>query len=134
MANKLFLDTGALYAYFDKSDAEHNDVKALLNSSNDTFYTSNFIIDELITLLRCRNFRLSQIKPFIDELWLEKFLYILYITPEIENLSWIFMNKYKDHAFSFTDCTSFIIMKENSIKKACALDEHFKIPGFQVFP
>jgi predicted nucleic acid-binding protein len=93
MAGRIFLDTGALYAYFDKSDAEHKKVTAFIDSSDCDFYTSNFIIDEIITLLRCRNFKVSYIKPFIDELRQESFSTILYITPEIEELAWQFMNK-----------------------------------------
>ena len=55
-------------------------------------------------------------------------------TPEIEESAWKFMLKYKDHDFSFTDCISFTLMRKNSIKRACALDEHFKAAGFQRFP
>lgn len=134
MADKLFLDTGALYAYFDKSDAEHKKISSFLDSSTDVFYTSNFIIDELVTLLRCRNFKVSQIKSFIDNLRQGKIAFIIHVTPEIEDLSWEFLYKYKDHDFSFTDCTSFVAMRENGIKKACALDDHFKAAGFSVLP
>lgn len=134
MADKLFLDTGALYAYFDKNDSEHSKVSSFLDSSADAFYTTNFIIDELVTLLRCRNFKVSQIKSFIENLREGEIAVILHVTPEIEDMSWEFLNKYRDHDFSFTDCTSFVIMKENGIKKACALDDHFKAAGFSVYP
>lgn len=134
MADKLFLDTGVLFAYFDKSDSEHKKISSILDSSKDIFYTTNYIIDELITLLRFRNFKVSQIKAFIDDIRNEKIAFLLYVTPEIEELAWVLLNKYKDHKFSFTDCTSFVIMRENGIKKACALDDHFKTAGFTVFP
>jgi len=134
MADKIFIDTSALYAFFDKSDAEHEHVKEYLSLSDDFFYTSNFIIDELITLLRCRKFNVQQIKPFIDDIRKASFTYVLHVTAEIEDRSLILMNKYKEHDFSFTDCTTFVLMRENFIKKACTLDEHFKIAGFRVFP
>ena len=134
MANKLFLDTSALYAYFDKSDSEHRNVSEFLDSYKGTLFTSNYILDELITLLRYRNFEVDQIKSFIDELWKEVFSTLLYVSIEIERDAWNMLIKYKDHKLSFTDCTSFILMRKNSIKQACSVDGDFKIAGFIMKP
>lgn len=134
MADKLFIDTSALYAYYDKSDSAHLKVAAFLDASEDIFYTSNFVLDELITLLRYRNFAIEQISSFIDALWLEKFCALLYLSPDIQRKAWKMMVKYKDHKLSFTDCTSFALMREHAIKKACTVDAHFKVAGFIVLP
>jgi len=37
----------------------------------------------------------------------------------------IFLWKYRDKGFSFTDCTSFAVMERFGITEAFALDEHF---------
>jgi predicted nucleic acid-binding protein len=134
MADKLFLDTSALYAHFDKSDSAHKKISSFLDGSEDIFYTSDYIIDELITLLRYRNFAIEQIKIFIDALWEEKFSYLLNVCSDTRREAWKMMKKYKDHKLSFTDCTSFILMRHHFINKACSIDEHFKIPGFIVLP
>jgi predicted nucleic acid-binding protein len=41
-----------------------------------------------------------------------------------------FMLKHLDQEFSFTDCASFIVMKELRLIDALATDKHFRIAGF----
>jgi predicted nucleic acid-binding protein len=41
---------------------------------------------------------------------------------------------FKDRAWSFTDCTSFALMKQLGVNDSFAFDEHFKQAGFTVFP
>jgi predicted nucleic acid-binding protein len=38
-----------------------------------------------------------------------------------------------DKDFSFTDCTSFVLMKKLRIEKAFAFDDHFVQTGFELF-
>ena len=39
-----------------------------------------------------------------------------------------------DKDYSFTDCTSFVIMKELKIHMALTLDDHFQQAGFNTVP
>ena len=41
--------------------------------------------------------------------------------------------KYGDKELSFTDCTSFVLMKNLKLRKAFTFDEHFKQIGFEIF-
>ena len=41
---------------------------------------------------------------------------------------------WRDQAFSFTDCTSFVLMRELGIENAITGDRHFAIAGFQIHP
>ena len=41
-----------------------------------------------------------------------------------------FFIKHIDHNYSFTDCVSFIIMKELNLSKALTADKHFGEAGF----
>lgn len=56
------------------------------------------------------------------------------ITKELEDKAWEIAVKYKDKSFSFTDCTSFVVMESLSIREAFAFDEHFGQFGLQVVP
>jgi hypothetical protein len=38
--------------------------------------------------------------------------------------------KHFDQEFSFTDCVSFVVMKELRLLDALATDKHFRIAGF----
>lgn len=132
MENKtIFIDTSGFYALFDKSDSNHLPISNFLKNSNEYFITSNYIVDELITLFRFRKIPLESFQEFIDSLISEKSCDILWIDKTAELKAWKLLKKYKDHHFSFTDCTSFVLMKELKISKACTIDEHFKIMGFE---
>jgi len=41
------------------------------------------------------------------------------------------LRNYNDKPLSFTDCTSFAIMKREDIRFTAAFDKHFKIMGFE---
>ena len=61
--------------------------------------------------------------------------------PEIENIAvtkgdeveaWRLFCLRDDKQYSFTDCTSFIVMKRLNITIALATDEHFRQEGFEL--
>jgi predicted nucleic acid-binding protein len=45
----------------------------------------------------------------------------------------LFRNR-PDKNWSFTDCTSFVVMEEYQMEVAFTLDKHFRQAGFQVKP
>ncbi len=45
---------------------------------------------------------------------------------------WFF--RWSDKRFSFTDCTSFVVMRELRLTKALTTDEHFLQAGFTLVP
>ena len=57
---------------------------------------------------------------------------VIHITEEIEDEAWNLFKKYSDKHFSFTDCTSFVIMRHLNIIEAFTNDHHFKQIGFTI--
>ena len=57
---------------------------------------------------------------------------IIDVDTEIKDSAWKTFLKYTDHELSFTDCTSFAIMKKHKLPKVFSYDSHFKALGFQV--
>ena len=47
------------------------------------------------------------------------------VSREIEEKALDIFEKYGDKDFSFTDCVSFVVMREMGIQEAFAFDEHF---------
>jgi hypothetical protein len=45
---------------------------------------------------------------------------------------WFF--RWRDKDFSFTDCTSFVVMRERRLKAALTSDSHFLQAGFEILP
>lgn len=42
--------------------------------------------------------------------------------------------RHRDKGYSFTDCTSFVAMRELKLKAALTTDRHFRQMGFVVLP
>jgi predicted nucleic acid-binding protein len=42
-----------------------------------------------------------------------------------------YFRKHSDHTYSFTDCTSFVVMRELRIRDALTSDRHFAAAGFR---
>jgi uncharacterized protein len=59
---------------------------------------------------------------------------LLRITPEDENAAWELFCKRAERSYSFTDCTSFVIMRRLGIETAAALDDDFVSEGFESLP
>jgi predicted nucleic acid-binding protein len=130
----LFVDTGAWYALLDKNDANHHAAVRFKDSLVHPLVTSNYIADEVITLVRIRlgykvAFEIGQ------KLWDESIANLIHVTPEDEKKAWEIFVKYHDKTFSYTDCTSFALMERIGITEVFAFDEHFKQYGnFIVLP
>jgi len=62
--NALFIDTSGFYALIDKDDKNHKNIESVLKKHNSLF-TSNYIIDELITLSRVRKLNAEIFVNFI---------------------------------------------------------------------
>ena len=42
--------------------------------------------------------------------------------------------RHRDKDYSFTDCTSLVVMQELKLRQALTTDQHFRQMGFQVLP
>jgi len=132
---RIFVDTSAWLALNDKNDQSHN--KAITKSSEIKrqrieLITSEYIIDESVTLIRYRVSHKAAV-IFGDSLINSNIVKILDIINEDRLKAWELFKKYEDKDFSFTDCTSFVLMTKLRLQKAFTFDEHFKRIGFEMF-
>jgi len=58
----------------------------------------------------------------------------IYSNEDIEAEAEGILVKYSDQDFSYTDAVSFIIMKQQKIKRAFCFDKHFVTAGFENVP
>jgi hypothetical protein len=132
---RLFVDTSAWLALNDKNDQYHN--KAIKKSSEIRKHkigllTSEYIIDESITLIRYRVSHNAAV-IFGDSLLSSSIVTIVDVTNEDRLKAWEIFKKYEDKDLSFTDCTSFVLMKNLRLQKAFTFDEHFRHIGVEIF-
>lgn len=133
---KLFVDTSAWVAAADASEAFHHTVCHARDqwlAKGHILVTTNYVIDETLTLIRMR-MGLHAAKNWWLQLSQSSRLLVEWIYQERSDKAIALFFKFKEQAFSFTDCTSFVVMDELKLKYALALDEHFRQKGFHMLP
>lgn len=132
----MFIETSAFIALYLKSDEFHEQATSFLGSlSKDTFFiTSNYVLDEVYTFLR-------SVKGKAVAVDFAKFLAqnaeivkLKRISLEDEKEAFNCFRNYDFPRLSFTDCTSFAMMKRLSLKEVFTFDKHFAKAGFNVVP
>lgn len=125
---KIFIDTSAWYAIIDKNDRDHAAAVDKVRILDHPLLTSNYILDEILTLLKSR-LGPSIAIPFGQKLWNQEVSALVRITEEDEERAWGIFRQYEDKGFSFTDCTSFALMERLDINTVFAFDDHFSQYG-----
>ncbi len=130
---KIFIDTGAWYALKNKNDPNHSAVYNYFESlpaAGVVCYTSDYVIDEAVTLTRVRLKNHHVAATLAEDLFSEKAARLIYVAPIFLPRALEIYKKYSDQAFSLTDCTSFAIMESLKIEEALAFDRHFSFEAF----
>lgn len=130
---RVFVDTSAWYAYINALDPDHGRVQGALDGLEARLITSNFVFDEVVTLCRYRLGHRTAVragKILLDGSVLD----LIRVMPEDERSAWSTFQSRKDKAYSFTDCTSFELMRRLGLREAVALDADFRQEGFDIVP
>jgi len=128
---RVFVDTSAWFAFANRKDAAHGRVRDAMRSFPGKLVTSNFIFDETVSLCL---YRLGHdaARTAGSVLMNPELVDLLRISSEDEQVAWRLFLQRSDHDFSFTDCTSFAIMRRLGLTNALALDDDFRAEGFMV--
>jgi uncharacterized protein len=119
----VFVDTSVWFAKFVPDDPEHSRVTAWFDSAKDLLLTTDYCVSETLTLLVARRRRQRALiagRAFFDRSLAD----IHFMTEAQINRAWILFQQGPATNWSFTDCTSKIVMDELGIQTAAALDEH----------
>jgi predicted nucleic acid-binding protein len=87
--------------------------------------TSDYVLDETLTLLKARS-HVDRARFFGARLLDGRAANLEYLTRGDVQQAWITFSTFRDKAWSFTDCTSYVVMKRLGITAVVALDEHFR--------
>ena len=133
-ARDAFIDTSVLYAVVDKRDAYHasarDTVGALLRPGR-LLVTSDYVVAETINLANARGGTLVALR-ILDLLERSAGIRVEWIGPLRFDQTKAFFRKHADHPYSFTDCSSFVVMRELRLTDALTTDRHFRQAGFQL--
>lgn len=134
----VFVDTGPLHALNSRRDQYFLKAHVLLKQMQHermTLVTTDYVIDEAATSL------LTTVKAGYRNAmsllaWMSK-------QPNLIEIEWMNQQRFgqtrdvfrrfnRDKQWSFTDCTSYVVMKERKIKTAFSFDEHFREMGVKL--
>lgn len=121
----IFVDTGFWFATFVPGDPDHIACRSLFLEHRDRLLTSNFVFDELCTLFRARGCR-AIADRFCPDLLSGAICRLHWLTEEEFLSAWNIYRQFADKDWSFTDCTSYAVMKHLGITETLALDDHFR--------
>ena len=132
----LFVDTSAWDAIKDRNDRHHKAAVEFLQTivtQKIGIMTSSYVLDETYTLL-LNNVGYAVTVRFqeeIEQLEGAGILEIVHVSKQVEKDAWdVFESFNKDKDWSFTDCTSKVLMEKLGINEAFAFDHHFEQMGF----
>jgi len=132
---RLFVDTSAWYALNDRDDQFRQqalDKMASVKSQHIELITSDYIFDESVTLISARIGHRAAV-AFGDAMLKSSFASMVTISDDVRLAAFELFRKYGDKNLSFTDCTSFALMKRLKLKTAFTFDGHFQQVGFEVW-
>lgn len=132
------MDATAWVALFDPKDQNYDKAKEFWNTLRDPskpvrFYTSDYVLDEAYTLLKLHvNSKSSLMLHWIISE--SKITAVSFIGKKMYDEAWKIFSGYEDKRWSFTDCTSYVLMKRDKLIEVFAFDNHFKQMEFIVLP
>ena len=127
----IFVDTAAFLAMENRRDAHHEEAIAYRRAclkKGKQLVTSDYVLDESYTIIRMRAGHATAVQ-FGEALRASRLLRIEHITLETVEDAWSLFREFSDHEFSFTDCTSFVLMEKLGIGSAFTFDVHFRQYG-----
>lgn len=134
---RVFIDSSGLKAVFDRDDDFNKPAIVFWNNAKSEkihLYTSNFILDETYTLIRSHMGKEAVFQFRQDLAESIQQIRIFRIMPRDEVQAWIYFEKLPGRGISFTDCTSFAVMKRLGMESVFTFDEDFKSAGFKMLP
>lgn len=131
----VFVDTGAWFAYFVRRDPDHAAAAKWVEQNRQRLVTTDYVLDELLTLLKLRESH-AVAAAAGAALLSDQVATLERIGPEDIAAAWEVFRNFDDKEWSFTDCTSKVVMERLGVSEAFAFDHHFdqfgtvtRVPG-----
>jgi predicted nucleic acid-binding protein len=136
---QVFVDTSAWDAIADGGDPNHDVVLLFRDeiAGQCQLVVTNYILDELYTLLLVNvgYQRAVDFKAKLDILAEEGVLEVVWVSEDMATEAWAVFERFNvDKQRSFTDCISYVVMKQCGITEVFAFDDDFAQMGFVCQP
>lgn len=121
----IFTDTGAWFALLLTDDPNHQAARDWFRTNRQILITTDYVIDETLTLLKAR----GQMRKALEigrQFFANTLCQVYFLTEEDILETWRTFERYADKEWSFTDCSSKVVMDKLEITQAFAFDHHFR--------
>lgn len=129
----VFIDTAGWACLLDRREAKHAEavrVMAECAQMRRPLVTTDYVVDETATLLNARRAG-ALLAEFFELIWRSAALTLTPVGPGRFREACAYLLKHRDQGYSFTDVTSFIVMRELRMSEALTEDRHFEQAGFR---
>jgi predicted nucleic acid-binding protein len=93
------------------------------------FVTTDYVLDETATLLKSRG-HVHLASAFFETVFASAACRVEWMDPDASARTQRFFLKHHDQDWSFTDCSSFCVMRALALHDALTTDAHFRQAGF----
>jgi uncharacterized protein len=121
----IFVDTGGWYAGIVSDDKNYRQAIAWLDSNDQPLLTTDYVVDETLTLLKVRG-HASLALDLGMSLFGGQLAHIVLVAEEDIQKAWRVFQQFRDKDWSFTDCTSKVVMERLQVTQAFSFDRHFR--------
>ncbi len=134
------MDTSAWVALVFPRDSNHRKAVALyrqLSQEHVTLVTTDYVMDETLTLLRSRGFTGKHMTAFrleIEAACEQKSLRLMITDESAFHRTWDTFLKHESQGASFTDCHLALAARRIEADGIFSFDSHFEAMGFRVLP
>jgi len=133
------VDTSSLVARFNQKDRNHRSAAPFLKNQDDPdseafrLVLSDYVRRDIATI-RFKSGRHDVAAAAGHAILKSTAFERVFVEPPVFDAAWSLFLDRADKPWSFTDCTSFVLMENLGIRKAVAFDANFRQAGFATFP
>lgn len=132
---KVFIDTSLFVSLFEEDDDRHDEAMRLFEEAMARklgVVISDYIFDECVATVNSRADHSTAVKAG-DFMLSSNVIELIWLDQDLKLKAWEYFTTHADKGYSFTDCTSFVLMKEMKLIHYLAFDKHFEQAGFRLF-
>ena len=133
MSGAFFIDSAGFFASLDATENNHQRARFFmseLEQKRHSAFTTDHVVSETYTLLKARS-RGHLVRNFYEGLKNSRSVKIVWTDKHRFEAATAMLLRQTDKNYSFVDCLSFVVMKENKLTDALTTDEHFNQAGFK---
>ena len=106
------------------SDPDHAAARRGYRARGERLLTTDYVVDETLTLLSARGER-QRALWYGQRFFAGSLAEVHRLTDEELSAAWEVFRDFSDKEWSFTDCTSKVVMERRGLARAFAFDAHF---------